>query len=385
MAEAVDTTLIVEDVVYALTGSRDGGGNLADQMSRATTEFDKKTADAFGRALLESLTEDPANLRQLEALVILGLAHPEVLRKHRISLSVEGRRLAVLLERADQVDRACVLLELLADRLPDEKTIDYELAGVMRRSGNSEELLQRYLDRAQECAECGRPSDAIQWLQEILLIDRSRRDVARMIRDLRFQEAELKRKRRRRNRMLVVLVAFSGVLTFLGVREQNILHEFAAVPMAVPGDVLSVEERLAGVSALIEKHQVWMRMGQALAEQAQLEKQAGQLRLRRQQEHEEAVLARKQRLEAAESARLRGLRSVERGDYVKALADFRWAAELSTPEWKHTERVLADVQALQEYIENQEQDSDPAPEDADAEDADAEDARAEDSDEESNG
>ena len=106
---AIDRQLIVEDVVSALTCGFDDSDDPRDlslKLQRAAEEFDRRTADAFGRALLDSLCEDPANLRQLEALLILGLAHPDVLRKHRISLAVEGRRLAVLLERSGELERA---------------------------------------------------------------------------------------------------------------------------------------------------------------------------------------------------------------------------------------------------------------------------------------
>ena len=39
-------------------------------------------------------------------MVVLGFGHPEVMRKHHIALSTEGRRLGVLLEKAGRAERS---------------------------------------------------------------------------------------------------------------------------------------------------------------------------------------------------------------------------------------------------------------------------------------
>ena len=59
-------------------------------------------------------------MRVLETLVILGLAHPGALAQHRISLANEGKRLAYLLEKSGQYERAYCLGELIAERAPAE-------------------------------------------------------------------------------------------------------------------------------------------------------------------------------------------------------------------------------------------------------------------------
>ncbi len=112
-----DEHLLVEDVVNALTGGdlqrdEESVDDLRERMEGAATEFDERTAFAFGRALLDSLCEDPGNLRQLEALLILGLAHPDVLERHRISLAVEGH------------DRGCAGPDPTPFRSPPEKSSD---------------------------------------------------------------------------------------------------------------------------------------------------------------------------------------------------------------------------------------------------------------------
>ena len=350
--------MIVEDVVAALTGALDqpdveDAGFTADDLrhhlERAAEEFDKRTADAFGRALLDSLCEDPGNLRQLEALIVLGLAHPDVLERHRISLAVEGRRLAVLLERAGEIDRARSVLELLAGHMPGERTIDHELAGILRRSGNTDELVERYLRRAERAVEEGKASQAIPWLQEILLLDRTRRDVARMIRDLRYQEADRQQRATKRNRLLVVIVLISAGLTAIIGREVRIHSQYQELVAVEDGDPDSLYRRKQGIEQLLEEHRFWVGFLGATAERdglteriASYEREAA--RRARASEAEET-----RRTEMADAARMRALMYSERGDFERALKDFEKALSLSSENWQHCEQIEADIAAIRSW------------------------------------
>ena len=177
--------LIVEDVISALyAGGVEGGpnGNLKAQVKRVSVELGRRKAHQFTKRLVDSLASNPDELVQLEALVVLGFAHPDVMRKHRIALSAEGRRLGGLLEKAGRSERAREIFEMLCERFPTDRTFELELAGVVRRSGNSEELIERYMERAQEHVNRKEMDDALPWLQEVLALDRNRKDVTRMIR-----------------------------------------------------------------------------------------------------------------------------------------------------------------------------------------------------------
>ncbi len=348
----LDKKLIVEDVVNALTGETPVGDSQADlrvQMERAAEEFDKRTASAFGKALLDSLTEDPGNLRQLEALLILGLAHPDVLRKNRISLAVEGRRLAILLERGGEVERARGVLELLASRLPEERTIDHELAGILRRSGNTDELVERYLARAQTCVAEGKNQEAIPWLQEILLLDRTRRDVARMIRDLRYQDAERQTRGRRRNRVLMIVLIISAAVTAVMARELDVRRKYSEIPSAASNDVPALEQRALAIAAFVGKHRVWSGMFDAVSERKELEERVADLQRDYKKDEHSRLMERQRLLEMASSARERGLLNVERQEFEEALANFRRSLSLSEPTWEHRERLEADIAALEAW------------------------------------
>src|SRR6185503_14276853 len=91
-------------------------------MRRATDQFDQHAAAALAHSLIDNLCQNPDDVRVLETLVILGLAHPQALAAHRISLAAEGKRLATLLEKVGQYERAYCVGELIAERAPVEPT-----------------------------------------------------------------------------------------------------------------------------------------------------------------------------------------------------------------------------------------------------------------------
>lgn len=350
---SVDAQLIVEDVVQALTGDATGGGggpvDLGAQLQRDAAELDKRTADAFGRALMDSLTEDPGNLRQLEALIVLGLAHPDVLERNRISIAVEGRRLAVLLERAGEVDRARGVLEILAGHMPGERTIDHELAGILRRSGSTDELVDRYLRRAETAVAEGNVNEAIPWLQEILLLDRTRRDVARMIRDLRYQEADRATCRSKRNRMFVLVVLISAALTTIIGREVRVHSAYGELPNVVDADPDSLYQRRRGLESLITEHRFWAGLMSATSERDDLTQRIAEYERESARRERARDAEARRRTEMAEAARMRGLMYSERGDLGQALTDFEKALRLTADDWQHREQVEADVAALRTW------------------------------------
>ncbi len=358
---------LVEDVVFALTGVpseevllQDGHPEPGppteprDLVERAATDVDKRTAAAYGRTLMDCLSEDPGNLRQLEALMILGLAHPEVLKRHRVSLAEEGRRLASLLERSGQLDRARGMLELVAEQVPSDDTIDQELAGLLRRSGKTTQLIERYLARSEECTREGNIEEAIPWLQEILLLDRTRRDVARMIRDLRYQQVERGARSKRRNRAVLIVLLVSSLITAIGARENRIRAQIQALPVVEENKPETLYGRYAGLSRLLDEYVVWSNVITVAREQKLLKKEieqheAGLERMVRVNELERDRLHK-----MAESSRLRGLMNAERGDFKKALEDFQRSLAMCSTDWEHRAQLLEDITALEDWEEEKE-------------------------------
>jgi tetratricopeptide (TPR) repeat protein len=352
-SSAADNPLLVEDAVKTLTapaaGQADARASWQDQMQRAATEYDERTAETLTQSLLEVLRLDHDDRASLEALLVLGLAHAKVLERHSATFANEGRRLALLLERSGSVDRARALLEELAARMPADANIDRDLTAVLRRTGGSSVLVEKYLRRAEDAAARGKPMDAIVWLQEIVLIDKNRRDVARMIRDLRYQEKERKALNARRLKIVALVIAIVGIVGAVWQREHRISEDYSNLPAAREGDLKSLETRLSTIERMLEDEHGWLGMFPALREKSRLEREIELIQDQAQKSQHEIDVARTQREEEAEDSRTRGLSFAEHGQFDAALADFRHALELSTPSWEHRARVQADVDAIEAW------------------------------------
>lgn len=352
-AQAPERNVFVEDIVTALTGPVDATGHattaLKDQMRRAADEFDQRTAEAFARALLESLCSETVDLRRLEALLILGLAHPTILDRHRISLRTEGQRLASMLEAQGQSERARCLIEVLDQRLGrDDFVVDAE-EGTGKPRAEVEAEIETYLKRADQCAALGRNNEAIRWLQEIVTLDRNRRDVARMIRDLRWSEKERKAKNQKRLKQVGVLVILAMLVAGVFARESYIDSAFRDVP-ASTNDLASLRDRLSAVEGIVESHKLWFGMGAALREQSRLRREIEGIESAASEAARQVALERARKVENAEAARERGMLLAQQGHFEEALFDLRQALELSDPTWSERTQVQSNVAAIEAWM-----------------------------------
>lgn len=349
----LDNQRIVDEVVAALTGAETAAGappaDIKLQLQRAAKEFDERTAESFCKALIEHLATDPGSVRALEALIILGLSHPKVLTRHRIPLMQEGRRLALLLERAGETGRAESLLEVLATNAPGDKAIDHELASMMRRTGNADRLIDRYLRRAEEAVAQGRSKQAVQWLQEVLMIDRNRRDVARMIRDLRYEQEEKRASLRRRVGAVLTLLLLAGAAAGAVWHEREIGARYAALAPADSTNVQSVRTRLHGVDDLIESNPLWIGKFDASKERSRLRAEIQRFEAAESEQKRAQVDEQARNLELAESARQRGRQYAEQGAYGEALIQLESALASAPADWEPREKVEIDVRALRQW------------------------------------
>jgi tetratricopeptide (TPR) repeat protein len=343
---------LVEEIVLALTGT--GAANaqaasLVDQMSRAAQEVDERTAAAFCKALLDSLCEDPGNVRLLEALMILGLAHPDVLKRRGISLTVEGRRLAILLDQRGEGERARCLLELIAARVPEEPQPAGSVEDAAPEGQPSEDVVEGYIKRARSCVKAGRVSEAITWLQEVLLVDRSRRDVARMIRDLRYQDSESRHKRKKVLRNVFFVLLLGAGVTYLARRELQLREQFQTLAPARDDQPPALEARLAALDEMISEHGYWLGRLEVENERARVRGSLDRIRVDGLAAAREKELEVTRNQELAEAARLRGLMHVELGEYPVAIDEFRESLRLASSDWEHRQRIEADIAALEAW------------------------------------
>jgi tetratricopeptide (TPR) repeat protein len=188
MDAATDNQANLDEFLASLeTVGADGSrAELKELVGRASQLFDDDSAQARCAQLFERLGSDAGDRIALESVVILALARPALVERLRLPLAQEGRRLAVLLERGGDAQRAQAVLELLLARAPSDRAVERDLSALMRRNGNLARLVERHLSRADECVRDGRRDEAVRWLREVLMLDPQRRDVARMIRDLNY-------------------------------------------------------------------------------------------------------------------------------------------------------------------------------------------------------
>jgi tetratricopeptide (TPR) repeat protein len=371
-AQVPEKNLFVEDVVTALTGPVDASGNsttaLRDQMRRATDEFDQRTAEAFARSLLDALCANEIDVRRLEALLILGLAHPTILQRHRISLRTEGRRLATMLEHQGQADRARIMLETIEQNAPEDDFVVEAEASPVRPAPidpkakppakgksvgaelpNPEEQVAEYLRRADKCAESGRTSEAIRWLQEVVALDRNRRDVVRMIRDLRWGDNERKARNTKRVKVFLLGLVLCGALYGVYWREGHINAQYHAIPQATQ-ELSSLRERLDAIDSILASNYVWIGMGPALREQQRLHRQIAAVEAKESEAKHLAAVAKAQKSEEAQAALSRGMLLAQQGHFEEALVDLRHALEVADPSWPDRKQVEANVVAIETWL-----------------------------------
>jgi tetratricopeptide (TPR) repeat protein len=337
---------VLEEVVATLTsaaGSGYGGAAaLRAGMRRATDQFDEHAAAALARSLVDCLCKSPDDVRVLETLVILGLAHPGALAQHRISLVTEGRRLAFLLEKAGQFERAYCLGELIAERAP---------AAVVGVSAEDTAAVEQLVRDAELAAVRGRTEAAIRCLEEAQRLDPARPDLSRAIRDLRRKQ-ELKSKGAKHSlKLAIALVLFSGILTTVAVREIRIWGRWKAIPEANSDDVAAMRARLAGIESLLDSEVAWCTMPFALLDRDLL-KHDIELRSRPIVPASTDVPSAAEEIQNgkayadAETERTTGLKLAQEGHIDEAIQHLRRALKIAPPDWYPRERIEADVAAL---------------------------------------
>ena len=206
------------------------------------------------RPVAEGKGADPESLL---ALTTLGVAHPEICRRHGISSIAPGRRYAARQEQAGDPEAAKAVLRFLIDRFPGQKSLERDYAAVLRRQGMVQDLVERYHERAQALLKEGKTHEAIGWLQEILQIDHSRKDVARQIRDVRLKQSRSQRWSLRGLRSVLGLLTLGGCLAWLVAHEQRAAEAFNALPKVQSGDIPSLRRRLAALDEFVAANPWW--------------------------------------------------------------------------------------------------------------------------------
>ncbi len=154
----------------------------------------------------------PTDLATRERLALLVLEHPEV-RLPDYDAIGEGRALVDLWMAVGDQRRVQGLLERLLAARPDDVELMKQLVSVHTKAGETERVIALYEQIAAVLVAGERPIEAIACLQKVLMLDRSRRDVAEQVRALYARDERA----RRRRRALATLGAFCLLIVALGV------------------------------------------------------------------------------------------------------------------------------------------------------------------------
>jgi len=228
------------------------------------------------------------------------------------------------------------------------------LASMMRRTGNADRLIERYMRRAEESVAGGRTKEAISWLQEILLVDSSRRDVARMIRDLRYEDTDRRNRWRRRLQVAALLSVLGAAAIGVVLREQRIEAEYAQLPKVQGKDVEAMRAQLQLLDGWIAKNPLWLGMFDAGRERSRLRTDIEQIEAAQHEAQRLALATHAKQEIAAEAERVLGRQFAEHSDFASAHEHFQRALELAPADWKQRAQVQTDVAALAAWLQKNE-------------------------------
>jgi len=350
------TTLIVRDATLAINGAPETRGDADAHLAERILEVEGMT-EATVEECIEVLNAacgsgEDADTEVMLALTILGLARTHLLERAGVTWIALGRRAASRLEQDGDPDAALALIEAMRERNPGHGALERDYEAVLRRMGMVHDLAERYFQRAQYLLRQGKTEEATGWLKEVLLLDRSRKDVARMVRDLRLEETGIDRPSRRLSAPLLFVALIPIALVAVVQRERNLSDVYQQLPVA-GSDLDSVQRRLSAVELFLERHPVWHGSIALLSERSDLRIQAAKLEDELESERETELFEFADRLEQAELIRQRARMHAQMEDLPAALADFEEALEIAPADWEHRDRVERDVVAIREHLENQ--------------------------------
>lgn len=124
----------------------------------------------------------------------------------------EGKNLVELFLEMGEVDRVKTLLEDLLRTNPNDLELKKGLVGVYTKAGDTRRVIELYESIAADLVRQHDPIEAVKFLQKILMLDRSRKDVSERIKSL----YEIDERGRSRRRSLVALGVLLVIMIALG-------------------------------------------------------------------------------------------------------------------------------------------------------------------------
>ncbi|MBK8978676.1 MAG: PQQ-binding-like beta-propeller repeat protein [Planctomycetes bacterium] len=179
---------------------------LAAYHRKCLAEFLVRVDDLPGavRGLRRIVEMLPTDLAARERIVELTVGRQDLATPDFDPVQA-GKDLVDLYLAAGEVDRVRAVLERLLRDNPYDVELKKSLVNVHTKVGDTKRVVELYESIAGDYVQQRRPIDAIKYLQKVLMIDRSRKDVSERIRSL-YEIDERRRSRRRSIGALIVLV-----------------------------------------------------------------------------------------------------------------------------------------------------------------------------------
>lgn len=153
----------------------------------------------------------PTDLAARERLVELTVGRSDLGVKD-FDPTRTGKELVDLYLEIGEIERVRSILERLLRDNPFDVELKKSLVNVHTKAGDTKRVIELYESIAEDLVQAHKPLEAIKFLQKILMLDRSRKDVSERIRSLYV----LDERRRSRRRSIVALCVLGVVLAALG-------------------------------------------------------------------------------------------------------------------------------------------------------------------------
>ncbi len=174
----------------------------------------------------------PTDLATRERIVELTVGSSEF-KGDDAQTVAEAKALVDLYLEIEQVERVRGILERLLHDNPSDVELKKSLVNVYAKTGDQRRVMELYESIADDLVAKANPIEAVKYLQKILMIDRSRKDISDRIRSL----YELDERRRSRRRSIALVgVGICIVLGLIGawfLYEQNAREKFNAIDVDV--------------------------------------------------------------------------------------------------------------------------------------------------------
>ncbi|MEE9126825.1 MAG: PQQ-binding-like beta-propeller repeat protein, partial [Planctomycetota bacterium] len=180
-----------------------GEYELANYHSKCVAEFRIERGDlkeAISR-LLKVLETIPTDLAARERIVELTAGRAD-LKTDDFDPLAAGKELVDLYLDIGELERVRSILEGLLLAHPEEIEFKKSLINVHSKAGDTKRVIELYESMADDLVTSRNPIEAIKYLQKIVMLDRSRKDISEKIKSL----YQLDERRRSRHRSIVGLV-----------------------------------------------------------------------------------------------------------------------------------------------------------------------------------